>query len=262
MRFLIYSFFLCMLIWCLPGLNAQGQYLPTVVEGNHWTIRKHQGMGNFIDYGVALTCDTVIQNKRYLEVWEDAGQLLGWAREDTTSQSIYYWMVSEPEESLILSYQVQPNDTFWVNNVPVICDSVTFTLAYGAIRKIIHFDPVLKFIEGIGNSMYGIHDFGFYQTIETFTPDSVFCMPTTALDPVLSKMDWRAYPNPTSDILEFSFSGKLPESILLTDLTGRTMIQVMPPFQSPMRIDIGQWPNGIYLLLINGLFAQKVIKHE
>ncbi len=254
--------FLCILGWGLPGLSAQGSYLPTVVEGNHWTIRQHQGMGSYADYGYALKCDTLIDNKIYLEVRSDDESLLGWTREDTTTQEVFYWKKGDPAEDRILSYQVDVKDTFWLKGFPLICDSINTRFSFGENRKVIYFTGFVAFIEGVGHSFYGIHDFGNYQNIESFTPDSVFCNPTTALDPSFGSAEWKVFPNPTSGILELHFPGQISGIIQLTDLLGRVFYQTNTPLQSPIQVDVSTWPNGIYLLMVNGQFVHKVIRQE
>ena len=244
----------------MASSSLHAQYLPTVIEGNHWTIRKHLGMGGYIDYGYSIQCDTLINNKLYKEVKQDNQSLLGWVREDTTKQDVFFIKYGQSEENHIISYQVNEKDTFWLNGYPIICDSTSTIHIFDESRKIIYFNNFQAFIEGVGNSFYGIYDFGFYQTIEGFTPDSIFCEPMTGQFVPNCALELTVFPNPTSDYLEIRNPTDLASHYRITDQAGITMFLSEQIADPPLRIDTSNWPNGTYILFVNGQFARTIVK--
>lgn len=245
---------------CMASSSVQAQYLPTVAEGNHWTIRKHLGMGSYIDYGYSIQCDSLIGNKLYREVKLDDQSLLGWVREDTTKQDVFFLENGKPTEEHVISYKVNEKDTFWLKGFPLICDSISDIHMFGATRKIIYFNNFQAFIEGVGNSFYGIYDFGVFQTIETFTPDSVFCGPMTRQDYPTSASGVSLFPNPTSGYLEIHFPTLSTGHLRITDLLGAPVFHSDQIDNQFLRIDTSNWSNGTYFLFVNGQFTRTIIK--
>lgn len=61
---------------------------------------------------------------------------------------------------------------------------------------------------------------------------------------------WKVYPNPTNSITTVDFSGKSPEFLRLFDLNGRMLQEwrANSSQQSRMRLDLSNYPQGVYLL--------------
>ncbi len=240
--------------------SALGQYIPTIQEGHHWTIRQHQGMGSYADYGYALKCDTLIDNKIYLEVRSDDDVLLGWAREDTSTQEVFYWRQGQPSEDRILSYQVEVMDTFWLKGFPLVCDSIKTLDLYGATRKVIYFNGYVAFIEGVGHSFYGIHDFGDFQNIESFVPDSSYCNPVTSWEPQFTPAHYRLYPNPVTGQLTISADNIDIRSVELLNAFGKSCPVSTNALDGDSRLDVTHLPPGVYFLLLNQTELLRFVK--
>lgn len=246
-------------IW-MASNSIHAQYLPTVAEGNHWTIRKHMGMGSYTDYGYSIQCDTLIDNKPYREVKLDDHSLLGWVREDTTKQDVFFLKNGQSTEEHIISYNVNKNDTFWLKGFPLVCDSTSDIHIFGETRKIIYFNNFQAFIQGVGNSFYGVYDFGFHQTIEAFTSDSVFCDPMTRQTYPAPPLGLTLFPNPISRYLEIRFPPHTTRHFYITDLLGNPMFQSDQIPESTIQIETAIWPNGKYFLFVNGQFTRTIVK--
>jgi hypothetical protein len=92
--------------------------------------------------------------------------------------------------------------------------------------------------------------------------------PNTGVDQ-LNKSDVRYYPNPVTDLLEINFNNrdKRPLSILLKDISGKTIKEIELPGDNieQYRIDMKGLNKGMYFISINNeeneMGSWKVIKN-
>ena len=71
------------------------------------------------------------------------------------------------------------------------------------------------------------------------------------------------YPNPTSGIINFDFSNINIDKILITDVTGKIIIEKIN-FQQSETINLSSYANGIYFIKLdnqNNIYIQKIIKN-
>ncbi len=76
----------------------------------------------------------------------------------------------------------------------------------------------------------------------------------------------KVYPNPTSDYITISTSEKTVTNVSIVDLTGKVVYQNANAFHGTSNIQVGQYPNGLYLIKLrdeNGDMRVKrfIVKH-
>jgi hypothetical protein len=77
----------------------------------------------------------------------------------------------------------------------------------------------------------------------------------------LKNLNLAIYPNPVSDNLAISNTGNEAQTLVLTDLAGRTLKTMIAQRNTTTTIDLSNLARGLYLLLgADGNFAQKVVK--
>lgn len=164
-----YHTLLCLLI---PLLSFSQTYKKTLKSGKQWHIQEHIGMGaSSSDYFTTI-CDTVINAKHYYQIHRVSNSntsfspILGFVREDTLAQKVYYLDTNAVQEELISDYTLTVGDSFnftWYTpsfKLPVV--NVDTMYINQAMRKVIHFPgagqgPYLRFIEGVGVGFWGIY---------------------------------------------------------------------------------------------------------
>ncbi len=133
-------------------LTAQ-TYIPTVVKGRTWDITKPHGMGSYSYYSIRLACDTIINSNLYMKVFFSNGKKIH-VREDITNHKIYRYNSELGTEKLLIDYDLEIGSTF--NNMEV--DTIYYIYKYGEVRKVIHFNNPIEWIEGLGTNFDGIAD--------------------------------------------------------------------------------------------------------
>ncbi|MFD1631536.1 T9SS type A sorting domain-containing protein [Pseudopedobacter beijingensis] len=69
----------------------------------------------------------------------------------------------------------------------------------------------------------------------------------------LTALSLQLYPNPTDDVVNISFSNSKYNLLTVTDLSGKVLQQVqIKPDESSMKVSLGNYPAGIYLLHFSG----------
>jgi hypothetical protein len=95
-----------------------------------------------------------------------------------------------------------------------------------------------------------------------FVNDDEDCWAATSLNEVITKKDFRIYPNPTNGILKFDFSENNVKNIEITDITGKTVFEKVNVEQNEL-VDLSGFSNGIYIVILRtdkGSFSSKIIK--
>jgi hypothetical protein len=70
---------------------------------------------------------------------------------------------------------------------------------------------------------------------------------------------FQAWPNPASDAITIMAFDQLPENITVLDLTGRP-VYICKPVASIIRVDIHDWPAGVYLIKASTSQGTQVVK--
>ena len=257
--------FLFLTIIGISDLCSQG-YIPTIVEGNHWTIRRPRGHGIVDYFDFELRCDTLINGKQYLMQWSSSGYLgylHGYFREDTVLQEIYYIPTDTVAEILLYSFRLEVGDTLW--NLAwgpgvsgAIVDSVGTEILFGSERRVIY-TSFTNLIEGVG-SLEGLaywnwlpmwyHVYDFYETEHTCE----FVTPTE--DATESSLD--IYPNPFHGTLTVVSDSNEFERFTLTDVYGNLVLEDL--CHGVKKIDLQYLNIGVYFLRTEGGEVFKLIK--
>ncbi|PSR15257.1 MAG: hypothetical protein DA408_02240 [Bacteroidetes bacterium] len=246
------------LLFLLSTHWSTAQYLPTVVDGHHWTVRQYQGMDNYVDYEYGLRCDSTVASATYLQIIRDDGQFLGLVREDTLAQTIYYRGVGDTTETLIIRYDLAVGDTFYISGVPVICEQVSTVDLYGATRKLIRFNLSQGFIEGVGNSFFGVHDFGQFQGVVGFDPNGAGCS-VTSTSAEYAPQPVAVFPNPFGDYLTIYLPPATTVQFKFVDTVGRTILRGIAP--GTTTIPTAGLPAGVYFICLSNGQVTKVVRH-
>lgn len=240
MKFLLSSSFLFFSL-----LNSFG-YLPTLETGNQWDIKKPMGLGIEINNSYFVGCDTTINNQTFKKIIAtESKSLLGIYREDVENQKIYKWNTSSKTEQLIIDYDLEVGETFEMDQISYDVDSIKTKLIYGTLRRVIYLNELLSFIEGVGNSMYGVHTFQGFQKINDFSLNNNDCLTTSLEDFYLSKAN--IYPNPSLNYFIFSNAKMLNKKATISNAYG----EVIKHIEIQENNDVSDLPSGIYFLKLN-----------
>jgi len=235
-------------IFCLNVINIQGQsYFPILEEGKKWNIYSpnNSNGGNFIVPQV--TCDTIQRNGlTYQYVRCDFGSCFYdcYLREDTSAQRVFQIDPGPNEqETLILDFNLEVGDTFqYLPNYTPVVDDVYLDTIFGNIRKVIAFDSLLSFIEGVGSSVHGplpaFEGFSIVNSFGEVTCDEIFSTTEEISDPIFSL---NIYPNPNHGefqilVENYPFSNDFPE-VRIYSLLGKLLFSELLTANS-MAIDL------------------------
>lgn len=247
--------FIALLITCVVTM-AQS-YLPTLTDGNRWEIRKPMGMGQFLDYVYVVKCDTLIGDKLYKPaILASTSGILGYYREDTLEQKVYKWNPAAENEEAIIDYSLNAGDSMELAGYSITIDSIAYKTYMGRERKFLYFGSIQAFIEGVGHSFYGVHDFGGYQLIMSFEEAADTCsLSTEVIDTYSGGI--HVYPNPTESILKITGINNRHGLLTILNYSG----QVVQTEKASANVNIAHLAPGIYFLKIEGApQTYKVIK--
>ena len=250
------------LILTLTGLAlcydvAHSQYIPTVEEGKEWTIQFSFGLGNYSYVKYTLWCDTMIQGNNYLSLYKETdNKIVGFIREDTSLQIVYYLPVNAVAEEILLSYQGEAGDTIHLNTGDFAIQEVYYDSLFGETRKVIACDSLITLIEGAGTTRYGIISdlwppgpppFLFDLQMSTDGCESITStfQPTEAIS---------IYPNPFTDFIILATPESPHGYYELYNSLGTQLLY--DAFTKETTIDTKALAPGMYLLVFN----RKIIK--
>lgn len=246
---------LILLNLCISSIKSQ-EYIPTLVEGNNWEVMQGLGMGAYNNYSYVIRCDTLINDLLYKKATPLSSESeYGLYREDTASQKIYKWNSELQSEELLIDYSLEVGDTMLIGLQTLTVDSIRTNELYGAERKFIYFDDLQYFIEGIGYSLFGIHNFGQWQRISDFKETDISCDITSTTHSVEKPIS--IFPNPTSGMITIDREDLYETSGLVLNNLG----QVVKVVELITIIDLSELEAGMYYLRIkenNDLF--RIIK--
>jgi hypothetical protein len=241
-------------IW-ISSIKSQ-EYIPTLVEGNNWDVMKGLGMGAYVNYSYVIRCDTLINNLNYKKATSlNSISEYGLYREDINSKRIYKWNSDLQSEELLIDYSLELGDTIVIGWQTLTVDSIRTNELYGLERKIIYLDYAQYFIEGIGYSLFGIHDFGGWQKITDFKETDLNCNLTLTTNS--NEETITIFPNPTSGIIKINRKDLHETSGVIINNLG----QIVKAVEFIKVIDLSELVSGIYYLRIkenNNLF--RIIK--
>ncbi|RYD50859.1 MAG: DUF4465 domain-containing protein [Sphingobacteriales bacterium] len=86
-----------------------------------------------------------------------------------------------------------------------------------------------------------------YYCLDNFTTNETNLSTTTATVAPL-----KVYPNPATETLFVDAVNAIPETILVTDLSGKVMVSVQPT-ELKTTLNIGNWPSGMYQLQVTSV---------
>lgn len=159
-------------------------YIPTIESGKTWYIEKPMGLGSYTLHQFKIDCDTNINLYNYKKAFScdtlgNKQYFIGFFREDTSTQKVYQLL--NGIDSLIVDYQFQIGDTIAGMDV----DSVKNEFVFGQNRKVIYFDILYKWIEGIGSSFFGLKPIlggtSFYSKVYKVNYTDNNCIPLTVV---------------------------------------------------------------------------------
>ena len=252
--------------------------IKTIEKGKQYKVVKPMGLGNSITFYHILQCDTTIQNKDYIKLFESdsSGNLLsylGCLREDTLLEKIYFVPKDSINERVLIDYNLNVGDSFTFSSSSSFVgtvDSIKFINIFGATRKVIYFGPVLSFIEGVGCSFFGLNSnylnngldaFGYISSLNML-PEN--CFPLFNQN-IIDNQTIEIYPNPTSQNIFINLNNidieKLKFSVF--DMNGKKVNANFYPFNNQTySFDASKLPIGNYFIKIennNQLIGQKIV---
>lgn len=278
---IVYSLFFLI----IPFLGISQTYEHTLKEEKRWHISEHIGMGVISDLYYVTTCDTSINSKNYFrldQVYLNSPQypsnLLGFVREDTIAQKVYFLNINDTSEELIIDYTLTVGDSFNFVNYSTYIDVVHVDTLFvnGKYRKAIHFrgygqgGPYPRFIEGMGNGFWGVHR-NYNSSGTEYNhggPDQsgFTCAFTTPIQKInKEERTLSTFPNPFSNSIRIELDDYKPSGILVKkgviyDFTGR-IVKVFE-IEKNKTLSLDFLTNGLYFLKVDGFKTVKIVKQS
>jgi hypothetical protein len=295
-----FLFILLLPMLFVQGVKGQG-YVPLLDTVKQWNIVEGGDFSHHTYIYRVSDKDTVINAmkyniiERYIFGSNTYPPVKILMREDTIAKQVYIrnnW--AGPEESLLYDFSLDVGDSIHLyyqglagsNTVFFVASTDSITLLNGEKRKVWYLECYQPcgcwgyyeddvWIEGIG-SLYGLvfpgcsHDsyyanllcyFETGQIAYTLLPGDTVCFASNVNIDESMITEIKVFPNPTSDCIYIET--QLPEEpslMAITDITGRVVYQ--STFSS--KIDVSNWPKGMYLLSVytsTGKFVNKIIVH-
>lgn len=240
------------------ALYAQN-YIPTVEKGKIWHIYHPVGMGQYIPYNTKIECDTSIELIQYNNVYlcdsfGNAYCKVGSIREDMLNHKVYFVDTGSVTENVIFDYDLIKGDNFGLFTV----DTVTAEIVYGQQRKVIYFDQLYKWIEGLGASFFGVYDlYGGYSQIDTVVKFNSNCMPLSVKNAAAEKDVTLRY---QGNLVYINTSNDKNKRIEIINSLGQMLFQ--SKFTGYTIVDISHFSKQMLILHIYDLqehFIQRII---
>lgn len=257
--------YLLFIVMALTFNLYSNDYIKTLEAGKKWTYERPMGLGNYQTYNYYLTCDTVINDKKYYIIGNFINSVpkRAYIREDTILQTIYLLEQDSLNEKILINYNLNTNDTFVMyNGFKLVVDSVTNSYKFGQQRKIIHFDEVQKFIEGIGYSFNGVILTDFYSYVKNVESTPSTCNNIISSIGISNNSEWITFfPNPVNQKLFFKYNQKIRDvNVKIYNLDDQVFLNT---YVKNNELDVSNLSNGIYLIELTNMnytTVQKFIK--
>jgi hypothetical protein len=69
------------------------------------------------------------------------------------------------------------------------------------------------------------------------------------------------FPNPTSTVLNVTASNQTIDSVVITDVMGKTLVNYINVNSESLKLDISAYSKGLYFIKINNNILKKIIKN-
>lgn len=278
----VYSLFFLL----IPFVGISQNYEHTLKEEKRWHISQDIGMGVTINNYYVTTCDTTINAKTYFrldEVFPLNSQyspiLIGFVREDSVAQKVYFLDTNDINEELIIDYTLSVGDSFNFVNYSSYLDvvHVDTLLMNGKMRRVIHFEgygqgsPYPRFIAGMGNGFWGVNrnynsSLGAGYNHGGLEQSGFNCAYTTPIQKInQEERTLSAFPNPFSNSIrieldDYKPSGTLVKKGVIYDFTGR-IVKVFE-IEKNKTLSLDFLTNGLYFLKVDGFKTTKIVKQS
>jgi hypothetical protein len=275
---------LCFLL--IPFIGTSQNYEHTLKEEKRWHISQDIGMGATANNYYVTTCDTSINSKNYFrldEVFPSSSQynpvLIGFVREDSIAQKVYFLDTNDLSEELIIDYTLSVGDSFNFVNYSSYLDVVHVDTLFmnGKFRRAIHFQgygqgiPYPRFIAGMGNGFWGVNRnynafFGRGYNHGGLEQSGFNCAYTTPIQETLKEEHtFNSFPNPFTNSIQIELndykqSGVLVKKGVIYDFTGK-IVKVFE-IEKNKTLSLESLSNGMYFLTIEGFKTIKIIKQS
>jgi hypothetical protein len=282
----IYTTIYALFLFLIPFLGISQTYEHTLIEEKKWDISQSIGMGVTVHNYYVTTCDTSINSKNYFrldEVFPLNLQynpvLIGFVREDTTAQKVYFLDTNNLSEELIIDYTLSVGDSFNFVNYSSYLEVVHVDTLFmnGKFRKTIHFEgygqgiPYPRFIEGMGNGFWGVNrnysaSLGAGYNHGGLEQSGFTCAYTTPIQKIhKEEQTLRTFPNPCTNSIhieldDYKQSGTLIKEGVMYDFTGR----IVKTFEIEKEkvLPLHSLIDGMYFLKVDGFKTVKIIKQN
>ncbi len=279
-----FSFFSLILLYPFTVVS-QSDYVKTIFPGAQWKVQQGQGMGSFGFTELVIDCDTAIfRDKSYYIVKSLTAEAanfsnLGYVREDTLEQKVYFISKGEEEkeELLIIDYALEKGDSFYLHNgwgwqvVDTVRNIDFATDVLNRQSRFIDFGPMVQdgFIEGIGLFSSGpvlLCEGWTYLTDYNLT--DLDCSLVTNISDIPVVDFFQISPNPAYQDVIVRWRSSIPLSDLVLQIRSITgqVLQTIPSITNNQQIELNGLPKGmlIFQVLKDGqvIGLEKIVHHE
>ncbi|MFN0204570.1 MAG: T9SS type A sorting domain-containing protein [Bacteroidia bacterium] len=255
--------FLSFLLCLLPSFSQN--YCPTVEEGKHWELFYHlgNGGGGGITHEYRIDCDTLLNGTFYNKVLQygfNVMYLIGFTREDTQNQKVYYLPIDSTQELLVIDYALAVGDTFRTHaNYTYTVTSIQTNGNCKTINLASTFGTTLVFDQGYGVLQWGIWNVGASSSpiqIKQFNIVPITCNVTSILP--ANENIFRAFPNPFTTNINLQTNTNQLRWVKLYNVMGEKLGEYS--IKNEELISTQHLPIGVYYLVLDNHFTQKIVK--
>lgn len=244
------KYYILLILALNTNLIISQTYLPTVVKGRTWEITKPLGMGQFSTYSLRLACDTIINSMNYLNVIS-SGTDNFFIREDTVSHKLFKYDSVLGTDKLIIDYDITVGSVVKT----MVVDSINYATYFGQMRKVIYFNNLVKWIEGVGNSFNGLSDTlnGYSYVTNVFNSDTT-CFPLSTSEIGLNNIEVKQI----GSNLYFYNSSNSPIILKIYNLMGQLLNQFT--INTSLTLDLNDYSMQLIFLEMTSERKRKVMK--
>lgn len=247
--------------------------MQTVKEGGNWTLKRYIAHGEYAYQSYSVNCDTMIGPLNFKKVWlasSSSPSLIGYVREDSLHEKIYYRSVDSSSETLVVDFTLMPGDSFyfhqrdyyarpWIySSGYAYVDSVKQVIIEGKLRKVIYLGGY-KMVEGLGFDNSGIIYWSLFMSLDRvlqLESCGEWGHPYYSKNPAL--LNYIIQPNPSSGAFYLEFNDDVERTYSVYSACGKKISRGI--FRRNTNIDMGL-SKGLYFLQVSGAQIKKIVVH-
>ncbi|ADY52505.1 hypothetical protein Pedsa_1952 [Pseudopedobacter saltans DSM 12145] len=228
------------------------------IEGSYWNITT-SGQSTSHGTGAVGKTDAQMKQQATFAGWDFSNI---WTINQGVSQPTLRWLDLAPLPVSLINFtaQAQGNRTKLIWQTAQETNNKEFIIYRSTDSK--QFTEITR-IAGAGNSSSiknyyyddenPLNGNNYYKLVQIDLDNKETELGIRIVSFELTDLSLQLYPNPTDDVVNISFRNSKYNLLTVTDLSGKVLQQVqIKPDESSMKVSLGNYPTGTYLLRFNG----------